>query len=131
MHPFHHLKVGLVVTELPGLKDSVTEKTIAATEERVTQLTGTLLPPVRTPHEEAPIGKALEGLISQGADLLLVVGASAVVDRRDVGPAGIVAGRRRDPAFRHAGGSRQPDLPRPHRHPRRPWCCPAAPAARS
>jgi molybdenum cofactor cytidylyltransferase len=90
LHPFHHLKVGLVVTELPGLKDSVTEKTIAATEQRVTQLTGSLLPPLRTSHEETPIAKALESLISQGADLLLVVGASAVVDRRDVGPSGIV-----------------------------------------
>ncbi|MGA8197286.1 MAG: molybdopterin-binding/glycosyltransferase family 2 protein [Acetobacteraceae bacterium] len=90
LYPFHHLKVGLVITELPGLKDSVTEKTVAATEQRVTQLTGSLLPPVRTPHEEAPIAKALESLISDGADLLLVVGASAVVDRRDVGPAGIV-----------------------------------------
>ena len=90
LYPFHHLKVGLVVTELPGLKDSVTEKTIAATEQRVTQLTGSLLPPLHTPHEESPIGKALQSLISQGADLLLVVGASAVVDRRDVGPSGIV-----------------------------------------
>ena len=27
LHPFRPLKVGLVVTELPGLKDSVTEKT--------------------------------------------------------------------------------------------------------
>jgi molybdenum cofactor cytidylyltransferase len=90
LHPFRHLKVGLVVTELPGLKDSVTEKTIAATEQRVTQLTGTLMPPLRTPHEEVPIGKALETLIEQGADVLLVVGASAVVDRRDVGPMGIV-----------------------------------------
>jgi molybdenum cofactor cytidylyltransferase len=89
LYPFHHLKVGLVITELPGLKDSVTEKTVAATEQRVTQLTGSLLPPVRTPHEKAPIAKALESLISDGADLLLVVGASAVVDRRDVGPAGI------------------------------------------
>jgi molybdenum cofactor cytidylyltransferase len=91
LHPFHHLKVGLVVTELPGLKDSVTEKTIAATDQRITQLTGSLLPPLHAPHEAVPIGKALETLISQGADLLLVVGASAVVDRRDVGPAGIVA----------------------------------------
>ncbi|HLY90868.1 MAG TPA: molybdopterin-binding/glycosyltransferase family 2 protein [Acetobacteraceae bacterium] len=90
LHPFRHLKVGLVVTELPGLKDSVTEKTIAATEQRVTQLTGTLLPPLHTPHEEVPIGRALERLIEQGADALLVVGASAVVDKRDVGPMGIV-----------------------------------------
>jgi molybdenum cofactor cytidylyltransferase len=92
--PFRALKVGLVATELPGLKETTTEKTIAVTEERVKQLTGTLLPPVRTAHEEAPVGQALEALVRQGANLLLVVGASAVVDRRDVGPAAIV----------HAGG---------------------------
>ncbi len=93
--PFQALKVGLVVTELPGLKDSVTEKTIAATEERVTRLTGTLLSPVHCAHDETSIARALERLIAPngsdgGADLLLVVGASAVVDRRDVGPMGIV-----------------------------------------
>src|SRR5262249_19721482 len=91
LHPFQHLKVGLVATELPGLKDSVTEKTIGATEQRVTRLTGSLLPPIRTPHEEAPIATALPSLIAQGADVLLVGGASAVLARRDVGPAGIVA----------------------------------------
>ncbi|HET8997920.1 MAG TPA: molybdopterin-binding/glycosyltransferase family 2 protein [Acetobacteraceae bacterium] len=90
LHPFQRLRVGLVVTELPGLKDSVTEKTIAVTEERVKALTGALLPPLRTAHEEIAVGQALESLIGQGADLLLVVGASAVVDRRDVGPMGIV-----------------------------------------
>ena len=46
LHPFRHLKVGLVVTELPGLKDSVTEKTIAAPNSGSPQLTGTLLPPL-------------------------------------------------------------------------------------
>jgi molybdenum cofactor cytidylyltransferase len=90
LHPFRSLRVGLVVTELPGLKDSVTEKTIAATEQRVTALTGTLLPPVRCAHAEEEIGRALERLIGEGAELLLIVGASAVLDRRDVGPAGIV-----------------------------------------
>ena len=52
LHPFRHLKVGLVVTELPGLKDSVTDKTIAATEQRVSRLTGSLLTPLHSPHEE-------------------------------------------------------------------------------
>src|SRR5271167_3689128 len=84
--PFHHLRVGLVVTELPGLKDSVTEKTIAATEARVTHLTGTLLPPLRCQHGEVSVARAVEALIAGGhdrpaADLLLVVGATAVVDR--------------------------------------------------
>ncbi len=90
LHPFQHLKVGLVVTELPGLKDSVTDKTVTATDQRITALTGSLLPPISTPHEELAVARALESLISQGADLLLIVGASAVVDRRDVGPMGIV-----------------------------------------
>jgi len=88
--PFRALKVGLVATELPGLKETTTEKTIAVTEGRINQLTGTLLPPLRTAHEEAAVAQALEALVRQGADLLLVVGASAVLDRRDVGPAGIV-----------------------------------------
>jgi molybdenum cofactor cytidylyltransferase len=90
LHPFRHLKVGLVMTELPGLKESVTDKAIAITEARITALTGTLLPPVRCPHQEDAVARALGDLIAVGADLLLVIGASAVVDRRDVGPAGVV-----------------------------------------
>ena len=90
LHPFKPLKVGLVATELPGVKESVIEKTITVTQQRVEKLTGTLLPTRRVPHQEAPVIEALRGLLAEGADLLLVVGASAVVDRRDVGPASIV-----------------------------------------
>jgi molybdenum cofactor cytidylyltransferase len=91
LHPFRPLKVGLVASELPGLKPSTTEKTIEVTQARVNNLTGSLLPPIRCEHTEAAIAGALRQQIEAGADLLLVVGASAVVDRRDVGPAGIVA----------------------------------------
>ena len=90
LHPFRPLRVGLVLSELTGLKDSVIEGTIAATAARVTGLGGTLLAPLRCDHAEAPIAACLEQLLEQGTDLLLVAGASAVVDRRDVGPAGIV-----------------------------------------
>ncbi len=90
IHPFRRLRVGLVVTELPGLKEQVTEATIAATEARVTGLTGTLLAPLRCAHETAAIAEALRRLLAGGAQLLLVAGASATVDRRDVGPAGVV-----------------------------------------
>lgn len=90
LHPFKPLRVGMVATELPGLKESVTQKTIEVTEARVGALTGSLLPAIRAPHEEAAVAEALDRLVRQGAELLLVVGASAVVDRRDVGPAGIV-----------------------------------------
>jgi molybdenum cofactor cytidylyltransferase len=90
LHPFRRLRVGLVLTELPGLKESVAEGTIAATEARVGRLTGSLLPPLGCPHAEAPIAAALGQLLEAGAQLLLVAGASATVDRRDVGPAGVV-----------------------------------------
>jgi len=89
LHPFRPLRVGLVATELPGMKASINDKTIAVTDARVTALTGSLLPARRTPHEADAIAAALGALIEEGAELLLVVGASAVVDRRDVGPAGI------------------------------------------
>lgn len=88
--PFRPLSVGLIATQLPGLKESATEKTIAVTAARVGALSGTMLPALRLPHEEAAIAEGLGQLMDQGAELLLVAGASAVVDRRDVGPAGIV-----------------------------------------
>ncbi len=90
LRPFRRLNVGLVLTELPGVKESVMEGAVEATQARVEALLGTLLPVERVRHEEGPAADALGRLRKQGADLLLIAGASAVVDRRDVGPAAIV-----------------------------------------
>lgn len=90
LHPFQPKRVGLVMTTLPGLKPSILVGTAEATANRVRSLGGTLLPPVECPHDTPAIAGALRSLMAQGADILLVAGASAVVDRRDVGPAGIV-----------------------------------------
>jgi molybdenum cofactor cytidylyltransferase len=90
VQPFRPLSVGLVLTELPGIKESVMEGAVEATDARVRALMGTLLPVERVRHEEGPVADALTRLRKAGAELLLVAGASAVVDRRDVGPAGIV-----------------------------------------
>jgi len=91
LHPFQSLRVGLVMTSLPGMKHSILAGTAEATAARVAGLTGAMLPPIECAHAEMPIAEALRALMAQGADILLVAGASAVVDRRDVGPAGIVA----------------------------------------
>ncbi len=88
--PFRPLRAGLVLTELSGTRASVLDGTVEATEARVRALTGTLLPPERCAHAAGPIAAALGRLIGAGAELLLVAGASAVVDRRDVAPTGIV-----------------------------------------
>lgn len=90
VHPFRPLTAGLVVSELPGLKEKAAQNIIAATEARLAALGGRVLPALRAPHEEGPIADRLARLRDLGADLLLIAGASAVVDRRDVGPAAIL-----------------------------------------
>lgn len=94
LHPFRSRPVGLVLTRLPGLKESVLEGTVAATRARLDALGATLLDPEYCPHEPDAVARALVRLAQRGARILLVTGASAVVDRRDVCPAAIV----------HAGG---------------------------
>ncbi|MCS6890887.1 MAG: molybdopterin-binding/glycosyltransferase family 2 protein [Rhodovarius sp.] len=89
LHPLRPLKVGLVVTELPGLKESAMEGAAEVTRARIEALHGSLLPPERVRHESASIAEALQRLRRHGAELLLIAGASAVVDRRDVAPAAI------------------------------------------
>ena len=91
LHPFRRLTVGLVLSELPGLKESVLVGTIEATEARIHALGGRMLPSRRCAHTSEAIAAALQEILEEGADLLLVAGASATVDRRDVGPAGVVA----------------------------------------
>jgi molybdenum cofactor cytidylyltransferase len=90
LHPFRPLRVGLALSELSGLKQSVIEGTIEATRQRVGGLGGTLLTPLTCPHEPNAIAAALRQLLASGSELLLVAGASATVDRRDVGPEGVV-----------------------------------------
>ncbi len=91
LHGWQARRVGMVLTTLPGLKASVIEGTVAAMAARIADVGGALLPPLQCPHRTESIAAALRSLLADGADLLLVAGASAVVDRRDVGPAGIVA----------------------------------------
>jgi molybdenum cofactor cytidylyltransferase len=85
------LKAGLVMTRLPGIKDSILAGTESVTRARLESL-GAQLGPVETvPHATEAVAAALGRQRAAGAELLLVFGASAVVDRRDVCPAALVA----------------------------------------
>jgi molybdenum cofactor cytidylyltransferase len=89
--PFRPLRAALVQTRLPGTKPSVLAKTIDATRARLSALGGSLDHDVIVGHDVAAVAAALSDAARTGADLLLVLGASAVVDRRDVVPAAIEA----------------------------------------
>ncbi|PWC83656.1 molybdopterin-binding/glycosyltransferase family 2 protein [Azospirillum sp. TSO5] len=85
--PYRPLSVALIQTRLPGVKDSVLDKTVNVTRERVEALGGTLIHETRCDHDEAAL--AAEIAEAPPADLLLIAGASAITDRRDVLPAAI------------------------------------------
>jgi len=84
-------KVGLVMTTLSGTKDSVLDKTAAVVGQRLARLGSWLSAERRCAHDETAIGAAVTELLAEGCAPILVYGASAIVDRRDVVPAGIVA----------------------------------------
>jgi len=87
--PFRPRRVGLVQTTLPGLKASILDKTREVLDRRLAALDCPPAAERRVPHAAGAVAAALAEL--GNSELLLVSGASAIVDRRDVVPAGIVA----------------------------------------
>ncbi|MEQ8249063.1 MAG: molybdopterin-binding/glycosyltransferase family 2 protein [Alphaproteobacteria bacterium] len=89
--PIRPHSVGLVMTVLPGTKESVLDKTAGVLRDRLDQLGSTLVAEQRCDHDEGALAGAVKALLDRGCAPILVYGASAIVDRRDVVPAGIVA----------------------------------------
>lgn len=93
--PFQRTSLALIQTMLPGLKSGVLDKTEGVMAARGAALGADILPPMRAPHEIEPLAACLEAVLSaktQDAPLIItIVGASAIVDRRDVIPAAIEA----------------------------------------
>ena len=88
--PFIGLRAGLVETVISEATTKTSDKLKRVTEQRL-RLTGmTLNEFSQVPHRANDIGTAIEGQIARGCDIVLVAGASATTDRRDVVPAGIV-----------------------------------------
>jgi molybdenum cofactor cytidylyltransferase len=82
--------VALIQTTLPGLKPSVIEKTVAIIRGRVESLGSRLIGETRSAHEPRAVAEAIGAARGRGATLILIAGASAITDRRDVVPQGIV-----------------------------------------
>jgi molybdenum cofactor cytidylyltransferase len=89
--PYKIRKVGVISTVLPGLADKVIEKTLRVTLDRLKPAQASIIAERRVPHETAALARALEEVLAAGAELVLVFGASAIADRRDVIPAAVEA----------------------------------------
>jgi molybdenum cofactor cytidylyltransferase len=87
--PYTIKRVGIVSTLLPGLAPKVVEKTLRVTAERLAPAGATIIAERRVPHDETALAAAIKELLGLGAELVIVFGASAIADRRDVIPAAI------------------------------------------
>jgi molybdenum cofactor cytidylyltransferase len=84
--PYTIKKVGIVSTLLPGLAPKVIEKTLKITEARIAPAGAKIVAEKRVPHEQAALTRAIDEVRAAGAELVIVFGASAIADRRDVIP---------------------------------------------
>lgn len=90
VRPFSPLSTVLISSTLPGLKDKVIEAAAEVTRARVESIGGRVLQEIRCSHDVGAIERALRKAATLGAELILVAGASATVDRRDMVPSAIV-----------------------------------------
>lgn len=88
--PFTAKKVALIQTRLPGMKESILDKTTDVTAQRLESLGSTISLEDRCDHKRDDVVRSLKKAQQAGCDLFLIFGASATVDREDVVPGGVV-----------------------------------------
>lgn len=90
--PYARRRVAVVSTLLPGLKGSTVDKTLGHLARRLDPTGASIVADRRIPHSSEAVAGAIRAAVAEeGADLVVVFGASAIADRRDVIPAGIEA----------------------------------------
>jgi molybdenum cofactor cytidylyltransferase len=88
--PYRPLRVGVISTLLPALKPSVVNKTLGVLEARLAPARARLVEDRRCPHSTEALTETLRAVEGR-CDVVIVFGASAITDRRDVIPAALEA----------------------------------------
>jgi molybdenum cofactor cytidylyltransferase len=88
---FRNKRAGLVITRLPQTKPSIIEKSESSIRDRLNAIGATLAKVTVCEHDQNAVSAALVEQSRAGCDPILLFGASAIVDRSDVLPAGLVA----------------------------------------
>ncbi|WP_375461571.1 molybdopterin-binding protein [uncultured Enterovirga sp.] len=89
--PYRISRVGVVSTVTPALKSSVIGKTLGALSHRLETAGARIVSDATCRHEAGALRFELERLAASEAELIVVFGASAIADRRDVIPTAIEA----------------------------------------
>ncbi|MEB4591553.1 molybdopterin-binding/glycosyltransferase family 2 protein [Candidatus Thiothrix sp. Deng01] len=88
--PFRPHRTALVMTTADGLPDKLFATTAAVTRARLEALGSELAVERRCAHDSPAVAEAIRAALAQGAELILIAGASVSKDRSDTVPAGIV-----------------------------------------
>lgn len=88
---FQPHRLGLIQTTQSDTPPGLLAKMAATTRDRLAALGSTLAAQAVVAHNEAAVTAAIDRLRRDGRDPILVLGASAITDRRDVIPAAVVA----------------------------------------
>lgn len=94
------LKFALILTELPGVSESQLDRSTESQRRRIEHLGGQLTMTLRCAHSEEAVQSALHKAIHGQAEFIMILGASAIVDPRDVIPEGL---RRAGGVVQHVG----------------------------
>jgi molybdenum cofactor cytidylyltransferase len=86
---FQTRRAGLISTATPGTKSSLLDKNRSALDARLHTLGSAITSEQRVAHRADAVADALKEAGRAGADPILIFGASAITDRRDVIPAAI------------------------------------------
>ena len=87
--PWAAKRVGLISTTLPSLKSEIIDKTTRVLQARLLPTGASIVREVRVAHDDAAVAAAITSMADDALDLIIVFGASAVVDAQDVIPQGI------------------------------------------
>lgn len=87
--PFQSHSIGLIQTSIDVRKDSLLDKTRRVLSRRLENLNSHISHEIRCAHSETEVMQALARAQALGVDMIILSGASAVVDRHDVIPAAI------------------------------------------
>jgi molybdenum cofactor cytidylyltransferase len=86
---FHAQRAALILTQIEATKPSLLDKARNAVEDRLRAQGSALVLERRVAHEPAALVPAIHAAAKAGCELILIFGASAITDRRDVIPAAI------------------------------------------
>ena len=87
--PLARFDAGLVLTELPGMSQSLLERASRAQRARLGALGSRIRREVRCKHSAEAVARAIRALRDDECNPILLLGASAIVDRGDVIPSGL------------------------------------------